>query len=392
MLLQALFRLEAENSSQPEARASVAQGTEIDARRVVAINRVPAEEANQSFWSDYVGRSLAILLQHAGYHEESQRKHLRFFKDIIAPHLGAPLSSWKSFMTDDGNPVELSWEWSVDDQEPRVRYSIEPIGPHTGTKLDPFNTAVIRDFDQALARALPEADMTWYEHFARFFSCSTTDSISRESQGHATHRFYAFDLVDDDITAKAYFFPGFKARELRVAILDLISQSISSAPQWFSYGARALAAFQAFGAQKQLEYDMVAIDLVKPRESRIKIYYRCRETAFESVVDCLTLSGLVTFPALSQGIQDLRVFWNALFQKGDQSQIPLPTVNHRTAGILYNVELRPNYTSPVVKMYIPVRHYCNSDQHVVQTLSSFLRSKVSDRSAEAYTKVMQSLL
>ena len=42
-------------------------------------------------------------------------------------------------MTDNHTPVEFSWDWGCANDEPTVRYSIEPIGCNAGTPKDPLN-------------------------------------------------------------------------------------------------------------------------------------------------------------------------------------------------------------------------------------------------------------
>lgn len=56
------------------------------------------------------------MMDLAGYAKEAQRRSLLFYFLYIAPSLGRRTSrggqptGWKSFMTDDPTPVELSWD------------------------------------------------------------------------------------------------------------------------------------------------------------------------------------------------------------------------------------------------------------------------------------------
>ncbi|KAL9072017.1 MAG: hypothetical protein Q9157_005250 [Trypethelium eluteriae] len=356
------------------------------------------KEANQDFWCRYLGGSLAILLRHAGYSEEAQYGHWLFLNKVIAPNLGLSLhaqSRWKSFMTDDGGPVELSWEWPVGTETPKIRYSIEPIGPQAGTWLDPYNTSVLGPFNKFLLETLSETAMVWFNHFEKEF-CPTQEHFLRmSSEDHSTHHFYAFDLEDDKTTAKAYFFPALRAQEAKMSTLDVICQAISRAPQWRLAGSQALVSFRNFAtkpASAKLEFSMLAIDLVEPSLSRVKIYYRCRRTDFESVVHNLTLGERERAAALRQGLESLRALWDALFQVDSQSKTSLPYVNHQTAGILYYAELRPGSSMPSTKIYLPVRHYSVTDQHITTTLSSYFRTSVHHCAVQGYKKTMQSLL
>lgn len=74
------------------------------------------------------------MLGMADYTTESQYRNLLFYLYYVVPELGVrpgdykQPSQWKSFMTDDHTPVELSWSWSCGDKPSVVRFSIEPIG------------------------------------------------------------------------------------------------------------------------------------------------------------------------------------------------------------------------------------------------------------------------
>ncbi|KAI1012040.1 hypothetical protein LB503_004411 [Fusarium chuoi] len=62
---------------------------------------------------------------------------------------------------------------------------------------------------------------------------------------------------------------------------------------------------------------------------------------------------------------------------GVSEDVALPHKNHRTSGILYNVEFRTNSTTPKVKIYIPVRHYAKSDAQILEALGRFLAEQTS---------------
>ena len=102
------------------------------------------------WWSRHIGKALAVLLHNARYPSDIQYRDLKFFAQVVASHLDVfheisvegGTSPWSSFMTDDGTPLELSWDWDTKDSLPTIRNSIEPIGLHAGTSLDPHNIAL----------------------------------------------------------------------------------------------------------------------------------------------------------------------------------------------------------------------------------------------------------
>ena len=335
---------------------------------------------HERYWWRTSGYALAVLLSHAGYSSRAQYQNLEFFVVVVVPRLGAAQKPslhekpWKSFMTDDGNPIELSWDWHTETKSPTIRYSIEPVGLLAGTPIDPENRYAASEFRQALLRSRVGANFEWYDHFNEQFDCHNANTSARE--GHSSQSFFAFDLADSGITSKAYFFPGFKARAKGQTSITVISQAIATAPYCTPDKLRALSIFQEFvtGFLKPMpEVDMLAIDLVDPMASRLKIYFRIRETSFSSVLYTMTLGHRIRTPELVQGLRDLKRLWDAVLErKGFTEDAPLPNIDHRTAGILFNVEFHLGSAVPKVKIYIPVRHYASSDKKIMHGLSEYL--------------------
>lgn len=337
---------------------------------------------HQRYWWRSLGYALAVLLWNAGYSNHAQYLSLVFFAVVVSSSLGPAMEPprgvipWSSFMTDDGNPIELSWDWHTGTKPPTIRFSIEPIGVDAGTATDPENQYAASKFHQALLRSLPRTNVEWFDHFNQQLSCHAIAG-GLAPEGHSSRIFYAFDLTEDGITSKAYFFPGFKAKATGQTNLTIISQAIRTAPYCAPERLEALAVFQEFVTDSltpALEMDMLAIDLIDPTASRLKIYFRNRETSFSSVRRTMTLGNRIAAPDLIHGLRNLKLLWDALLERerwsdDDES---LPTVDHRTAGILYNVEFCLGNAVPKVKIYIPVRHYANSDRKIICRLGDYL--------------------
>ncbi|KAI1288714.1 tryptophan dimethylallyltransferase-domain-containing protein [Xylaria venustula] len=349
-------------------------------------------------WYQHVGKALGVLLFNAGYSYDAQYRSLAFFMKLIAPNLGifhidACTSSWHSFMTDDGSPLELSWDWGTSDSQPTIRYSIEPIGQKAGTTLDPLNLIVGPVFEDQLVQLLQNLSLEWFHHFQEFFKGLDDDGQELvDLQDHNTSVFYAFDLTDTDTVAKVYFFPKSRAIAHKESNLEVLVQAIRSAPYSTDSNLNALTTFVEFSsdiASAGLEYEMLAIDLIDPLESRIKIYFRCRETTFDSVAKIMTLGGRICNPNLHRGLGDLRELWGALF--GVCGDHPLKEVHHRTGGMLYNVEFRLGDLCPVAKIYLPVRHYSSSDGAVIRGIDKFFQSRRRGAYMKAYKDVMTTL-
>lgn len=164
-----------------------------------------------------------------------QYRDLKFFAEVVAPHLGSSHGvlegdalQWQSFMTDDGTPLGLSWDWGTSDKLPTIRCSIEPIGQHAGTLLDLSNLKVGPAFQNKLVRALPDIRLQWFYHFDKFFNTRNEKDtgLDKDVEDHNTSIFYAFDLSETKVTAKAYFFPKYRARIHGQSKLEVLSREI----------------------------------------------------------------------------------------------------------------------------------------------------------------------
>ncbi|KAI0114131.1 tryptophan dimethylallyltransferase-domain-containing protein [Nemania sp. FL0031] len=388
------------------------------------------DDEHHCLWYQHVGKALGVLLYSADYSPEAQRRSLSFFNQLVAPNLGVFHStnsgyanSWQSFMTDDGNPVELSWDWGTSDSRPTIRYSIEPIGLQAGTSSDPRNSLAGPIFQDLLKKSLPDIRLEWFDYFKDFFNeggkadISQTDSsmiykwydfirnfFSGRKEGqleylnglpdHSSSIFYAFDLTETEITAKVYFFPKYRAISSGKSNLEVLVESMKGAPHCTKDNLEALSVFSNFSndpANKGLEYEMLAIDLIDPFKSRFKIYFRSRETSFESLSNIITLGGRIKSPNMQQGLKDLHCLWNGIFGVNARSTDPLKEVNHRTAGMLYNVEFRMGERLPVAKVYLPVRHYSSTDNAVIRGLDEYFKSHQRGSYMAAYSRTMNTL-
>ncbi|TRX89555.1 hypothetical protein FHL15_009599 [Xylaria flabelliformis] len=360
---------------------------------------------HQFWWNTHSGKALAILLHAAEYPEHLQHRDLKFFATSVAPYLGVSRETtegntlqWPSFMTDDGTPLELSWDWGTKDGPPTIRYSIEPIGLQAGSSIDPGNLIAGPAFQEELDRSLVDMRLEWFQHFKEFFHVRNDKAgFVQDVADHNTSIFYAFDLSPTEVTAKVYFFPKMRAQAKGQSNLEVLSRAIRAAPYTTKDNLQAWDTFCDFSSDlssSAIEYEMLAIDLIDPFESRLKIYFRSRETTFNSVVNIMTVGGRITNPKLYQGLEDLRLLWNALFDidANTSSQESLPAVGHRTAGILYNVEFRLGETYPVAKIYLPVRHYASSDAAIIRGLNLYFQHHQRGKYMPNYVKAMRKLL
>ncbi|KAF5626155.1 tryptophan dimethylallyltransferase 1 [Fusarium sp. NRRL 52700] len=341
-----------------------------------------AVDIHQQYWNQTVVSTLKSFLVSARYDAQSQFRILEHFSNLVAPSLGSsPVRGepqWKSFMTDNNCPVELSWDFHTGDSPPTIRYSIEPIGLEAGTAADPHNEEAAAKFVQRARQAFPDIDTTLFSYFYEYFNGRWNLNWP---EGHRSTMFWAFDLKESITTNKAYFFPGLVAHAMGKSTLEVVADAITSAPGCRPENISSFASFAKFVHERQylgLEMDMLALDLVPIEKSRLKIYFRDRRTDFRSVNEMMSLGGRIHGEDFDVGIRNLRNLWDALLgTSGVSDDIPLPHRNHRTAGILYNVEFRTNSKTPKVKIYIPVRHYAKSDSQILEALAQFLAYRTS---------------
>lgn len=337
-------------------------------------NDPPLDHHGMSWWRSS-GHALAILLRKAGYSTQSQRRLLSFFRAIV-PSLGSAFEfetpQWRSFMTDDYNPIEISWDWPTGGKPPKIRFSIEPVGAHAGTLDDPENMYAASQLLETLNCLLPSTNMMLLAHFRQHLidTLRATGLIG----GHSSKEFYGFDLGENGTMSKACLFPCFRAHQAGRGTFDLILDAIQTIPNILQENLQALEIIRDYvhdPVNSATEIEMVAIDLVDLAECRFKIYFRIRNTSFASVKHTMTLGSRVTLPGMGDGLNHLRELYGSLLdysQSMKADSVQLPVRDHRTAGILYNVEFKVGSSTPKVKAYLPVRHYGKNEEAIISAL------------------------
>lgn len=327
------------------------------------------------------------MMRLAGYAEDSQAIHRVFFKEHVARSLGPyptrieNKALWKSFMTDDHTPLEMSWSWSEKSVTPIVRYAAEPIGWLAGTESDPLNSkATVICLGDTLPWA-PDLDLKWYRHFLGSLVVADTrnkQSARTTATGPLSQTFIAFDLDKGSMAVKYYFLPALRSTACCKTNLELIEESILGMPETDNSLAASLEAMKAYmrsqAPENQLQAEIFAVDCVNPADSRLKIYVRSRNTTFNSVLDVMTLGGR-TSKFADDTVNSLEELWCACFAVENTAEArskPLKSKHHRTGGLLYYFELRPGAKLPTSKVYLPVRHYAESDDQIARGLSEYL--------------------
>ena len=291
----------------------------------------------------------------------------------------------------------MSWDWGVGKDRPIIRYSVEPIGPEAGTLLDPLNEYSAARLFQTLREDVPGIDLQWFERLAKEFLVFNRSS-SKDVETHHSKVFAAFDLNQSSVRVKAYFFPVFQANKTGQSQLTIVSQAITQLPGYCKARFSAYELFRVYMLRKipegaHINIEMIAIDCVEPLESRLKVYVRSNCTSFNSVKTIMTLDGQLNLPNTKTGLDELQILWSLLFGTERSLSEDLPKRNHRTAGILYNFEIRPGHQLPIPKVYLPVRHYAHNDIQVMKSLQTHLQQYQKPcQHVNSYIKAMQTIL
>lgn len=301
-------------------------------------------------------------------------------------------------MTDDFSPLEYSWNWDARGN-PKIRYSIEAIGPDAGTAIDPWNRVQTMKLVDQLGSALPETDWQWFHHFADTFHEDDDVNFGNVSHGKNSNTqssiFLAFEFDGLNVAAKAYFIPV-KSAQTGEAPIAIVAQAIESLKH-AGGGITAHKDLHDFMLHNPLGTSLqivgLAVDCVEPCKSRLKYYVRSPCTSFNSVCTILTLNDKLHSVKAQNGLETLRELWQLVFglEDGFSPDRDLASKKHETAGVLYNFDIRPGVSSPEPKIYLPVRHYGRSDQHIAQGIAQFLRRHGRQQFVTNYMKMLEDL-
>lgn len=347
--------------------------------------------SDHQFWWDTTGRLFARLIEGAGYSAAEQYRELFFYALWVAPELGpspddkGEIRRWRSTGTPDATPIDFSWEWGLDGTGV-VRYSFEPIGEHAGTPRDPLNQYATETWINRLQQhgLVPSLDLEYYRHFTgtillapEIVRKKTADGFIEETTPMAG-TVVALDIEKAGPVMKIYIYPGLKAAELGISNLDVVAQSIRSLPkeqyQAVQAHAEPLLDYLYEGTKKWgFETGILSIDLIDPKEARIKVYIRAAHTTVEYLMDALTMGGRLDIEGTcgKDAISDLKDLWQAFL--GDApARLPSDVPGRASPGFYYTIAAgKP--VSP--KMYLSPFTFCKNDADVLGRLHTFFETR-----------------
>lgn len=400
--LRACFTtLEISNLSNMHTAINISPtSTQIAIKMVKHFHTEPERQADAENWWKVLSSPLFSLMRSADYNEENQEKFAKFIREELVPSLGPSpnpghLPQFDSFCNDDFSPAELSW--NICAGKSTIRFGFEPIGHFAGTPRDPFN---MLESIQVLSRLFASRtfidDMLW-RHFSQELSLSPEQAPSvvarMEPNEHTTVNTISFDLRGETVP-KIYFYPIVKALSLDMPAGELICDAIGRLE---INVVPAINIIRAFVHESKAEFgnvirlECLSFDAINPKQSRIKLYLRTPQTSLRRTQEIYTLGGRLTGTQIDAGLADLRSFWIDVLGVRD-CDAELPPSTHRTAGIIFNFELRHCDPLPKPKAYIPTRHYGGTDLAIAQGLSRFFRRFGWHRLAASYMSDLQRAL
>ncbi|MCJ1445421.1 MAG: hypothetical protein MMC23_005926 [Stictis urceolatum] len=363
-------------------------------------------DKDASFWWEATGISIASMMEEANYSVHEQYEGLLFHLKYVVPRFGprptrpGPPMHWKSFMTDDYSPLEYSWSWDNKGENPKIRFSIEAIGARAGTAADPYNQAMTRDLMSQLDRERPGIDWRWLDSLADSFTpqdgpkTSLKRKRSHADSGDSSSLMMAFELHKGNIATKAYFVPV-KADQLGISRLEVLGEGIRHL-QGPKISFPAYDVFEKFVSHPQrysaTDVIGVAVDCIAPEQSRLKLYIRSSKTTFKDVRAMLSMDGAIDVISEAD-INELKELWYLVLGLSDshQEDHELTSTAHATSGVLYNYDIKSGYLVPDPKIYIPVRHYGQSDEAIAQGLATYLAMKNRDTHVAGYMRMLKQL-
>jgi len=203
---------------------------------------------------------------------------------------------------------------------------------------------------------------------------------------------------------KAYFLPQARSISTSVSKRSLITNAVhalssSGKRDLLTPWNRLLKFFDSLPAHLVPDFNIVAVDCVAPEQNRLKIYVRTPVVSLSNVKRflCMDDTSLDISFKYRRALEHIRLLWYLLFpnafRSGDEeTQLYAQDPQHLTSGLLFYYELRDRTSTAVPKVYIPVRHLCNSDAHIAQALQLFYNITGNSQFGRKYAKNVEDVL
>lgn len=325
---------------------------------------------SQREWWHRTGPLLASLMNSAGYTDQSQCQYLKFFYEFIVPYLGPYPQKFRSAMTHNELPLELSTNFQqLGNARPVVRVAVEPITSLSGTKEDPYNLSPIRDFLDGLEKLNPPGyDGRLFEHFYPKHTLNPSECQKLQAANEPIRELsqvsFGFDLKPAGLSVKGYTFPASKChaaeQDLYAVVLGSIEEYMGDADSHNTLGL-IKEYIETTDARDNFGF-VYSNDCIAPGKSRHKLYGRTKDMSWDRVWEIWTLDGRIDSPESRKGLEYLHRLWE-LLRIGDA---PHPLGLH----LVWNYETKARLPVPATKIYFPL--YGCKDRDNVSAISQYL--------------------
>ncbi|KAI1824890.1 dimethylallyl tryptophan synthase GliD1 [Xylaria intraflava] len=374
---------------------------------------LPARDADSDYWWKLTGEHLANMLEAAGYTTERQYSAMLFHYHWIVPYMGPRPAAdgslkWKSLLGVEGSPIEYSWKWNTPTHEPDVRYTMEPINRFTGTAMDPLNQNASKEMLHRISEIVPSVDLTWVNHFlATLFDHDVSKYVEEAKAGahFSTTIVHAAEFLPKGLSIKTYFVPRKLGQTEGQIPLSQWEESLAKLDPT-NPARHAMNEFIKTNPEgKFLSPFMLAVDDVKPENSRLKFYFQTPHTSFASVREIMTLGG--RRKVSEERMQDLRSLISAITGIAadfpEDAEVPCAPEYDPAAkanfvelpillsGYLYYFDIAPGSALPNVKFYSPVRRYGRDDLSLAKATVDWMNSHGRAGYGDKYLSMLHSL-
>ncbi|KAK6820188.1 hypothetical protein RU639_007485 [Aspergillus parasiticus] len=366
---------------------------------------------DEAQWWHSTAPILSRLLISSNYDIHVQYKYLSLYKELVLPALGPYATQkkgsdviatrWRSGMVLTGLPIEFSYNIT----NAVVRVGVEPVGIDGGTEKNPYNTAAIWEYLEAISRLSLSVDLTRFHEFAAELVLTPAEESFLISKPHLfqspwkTQTITAMDLQrSGDILLKGYFYPQMKSVVTGISteklLIDAIRKvdragrfdtQVTNLEQYMESRRKEGAAIPGYSSTADETFEkcsffpyFLACDLVEPAKSRIKFYAGERHVDLSTVEDIWTFSGRRTDPDTLAGMDMLKRLWSFLpVREGlcpmpaDFCELGKPAEGFQVPMMFhFNLDGLTPYPEP--QMYICV--FGINSRHVIDGLTEFMRS------------------
>ncbi|KAI0417814.1 aromatic prenyltransferase [Xylaria grammica] len=342
-----------------------------------------------SYWWSTSGRELARMISVAEYPEEAQRGFLRFFRDMICPHLGArpDSTSARSSMTWHGGPIEYSFDLKGSSSTPSVRFVVDFTQLRPPASSHPLSITSTQAAIDKLTK-MPGFDDTWYQSLVKWF---THSHLAPEAQkalvakmGHQTSMIIGFDIhrklpAQDALPAmgKVYFIPCFAAAFQGRSRWQVVRSAIRQLPAIDSYPniLRSLCVIEEYFSEKPKEWEdgawYLATDFVRPEKTRLKVYLRTAGGTFDEIWDFYTLGGRIS--GLDEDRDKIRELLELTSGMGPKKRDVWPSVHvsSRATTLYFSLSADSSYPTPKINIY--PANFAADDESIIRGVDVWLR-------------------